>query len=92
MTRPICWCREIRFLFRPINLTVQILMQYYLEQDLDKLSENDNDVEKKTEKFYKALVSDRNRRIVIEWQSLHKKQTTLLRHRGSAFARRQGCY
>ena len=53
------------------------LVKYYLAQDLDKLAESDNDVEKNG-KFYKALVIDRNERMANRIAEFIKNQSTFI--------------
>ena len=53
------------------------LVQYYLNEDLDKLYENDNDAEK-TGKFYQALVVDRNEHMATRIAEFIKEQPTFI--------------
>ena len=55
----------------------QEVLKYYLDQDLDSLSANDDD-SKKQEKFYKALVLDRNDRMANRIAEFIKKQPTFI--------------
>ncbi len=55
----------------------QEVLKYYLDQDLDSLSANDSDT-KKEEKFYKALVVDRNERMANRIGEFIKKQPTFI--------------
>ena len=55
----------------------QDVLKYYLAQDLDSLSANDDD-SKKSEKFYKALVTDRNERMAGRMGEFIKKQPTFI--------------
>jgi uncharacterized protein len=55
----------------------QEVLKYYLGQDLDSLSANDDD-SKKSEKFYKALVIDRNERMASRIGEFIKKQSTFI--------------
>lgn len=55
----------------------QEVLKYYLDQDLDSLSANDDDA-KKQEKFYKALVLDRNERMANRIAEFIKKQPTFI--------------
>ena len=53
------------------------MLKYYLDQNLDSLSANDDDA-KKSEKFYKALVIDRNARMAERIGEFIKKQPTFI--------------
>ena len=53
------------------------VLKYYLDQDLDSLSANDTE-DKKSEKFYKALVVDRNARMATRMSEFIKKQPTFI--------------
>jgi uncharacterized protein YbaP (TraB family) len=53
------------------------VLKYYLDQDLDSLSTSDDDA-KKSEKFYKALVVDRNARMANRMAEFIKKQSTFI--------------
>lgn len=53
------------------------ILKYYLDQDLDSLSSGDDDA-KKSEKFYKALVLDRNQRMADRIAVFIKKQPTFI--------------
>ena len=53
------------------------VLKYYLDQDLDSLSANDTE-DKKSEKFYKALLVDRNARMATRMSELIKKQPTFI--------------
>ncbi len=53
------------------------LVKYYLAQNLDKLAESDNDVEKNG-KFYKALVIDRNESMANRIAEFIKNQSTFI--------------
>jgi len=53
------------------------VLKYYLDQDLDSLSANDNE-DKKSEKFYKALVVDRNKRMANRMAEFIKKEPTFI--------------
>lgn len=55
----------------------QEVLKYYLDQDLDSLSATDGDT-KKDEKFYKALVVDRNQRMAERIAGFIKKQNTFI--------------
>lgn len=55
----------------------QEVLKYYLDQDLDSLSASDDD-SKKAEKFYKALVIDRNERMANRIGEFIKKQPTFI--------------
>ena len=55
----------------------QDVLKYYLDQNLDSLSANDDD-SKKSEKFYKALVIDRNERMANRIGEFIKKQPTFI--------------
>jgi len=55
----------------------QEVLKYYLDQNLDSLSANDDDA-KKSEKFYKALVIDRNARMAERIGEFIKKQPTFI--------------
>jgi uncharacterized protein YbaP (TraB family) len=53
------------------------VLKYYLGQDLDSLSANDDDIQK-SEKFYKALVVDRNERMANRISEFIRKQPTFI--------------
>jgi uncharacterized protein YbaP (TraB family) len=53
------------------------VLKYYLNQDLDSLSAGDEDAQK-SEKFYKALVVDRNERMANRIAEFIKKQPTFI--------------
>ena len=54
------------------------VVKYYLAQDLDSLAANSEDDSKKGEKFYKALVVDRNERMANRMAEFIKKQPTFI--------------
>jgi uncharacterized protein YbaP (TraB family) len=53
------------------------VLKYYLTQDLDSLSATDGDAQK-SDKFYKALVVDRNERMANRIAEFIKKQSTFI--------------
>jgi uncharacterized protein YbaP (TraB family) len=53
------------------------VLNYYLNQNLDSLSANDNDA-KMPEKFYKAMVLDRNTRMADRISKFIKDQATFI--------------
>ena len=53
------------------------VLRYYLNQDLDSLSATDNDA-KMPDKFYKALVTDRNKRMADRIAKFIKDQPTFI--------------
>ena len=54
------------------------VLKYYLDQDLDGLAANSDEDMKKDEKFYKALVVDRNARMATRMAEFIKKQSTFI--------------
>ena len=63
--------------FRVNKNSGQEVLKYYLAQDLDSLSANDDD-SKKSENFYKTLVTDRNERMANRMGEFIKKQSTFI--------------
>ena len=63
--------------FQANNDGGKTVVQYYLTQNLDSLAASDDDA-KKPEKFYKALVSDRNVRMATRIAEFIKKQSTFV--------------
>ena len=53
------------------------VLKYYLGQDLDSLAASDDDAQK-SEKFYKVLVLDRNKRMADRMAEFIKKQSTFI--------------
>ena len=54
------------------------VLKYYLDQDLDSLAADSKDDSKRGEKFYKALVVDRNARMATRMADFIKKQPTFI--------------
>ncbi|HWB64494.1 MAG TPA: TraB/GumN family protein [Chitinophagales bacterium] len=63
--------------FRVNNEAGKDVLKYYLTQDLDSLNASDDDINK-PEKFYKALVTDRNVRMATRIMGFIKKQQTFI--------------
>jgi hypothetical protein len=55
----------------------KMVLQYYLDQNLDSLAASDDDA-KKPEKFYKALVTDRNTRMATRIAEFIKKKPAFI--------------